>query len=468
MIERVGDRRVRHRRPAGPVRPVRRGERRASFQRPRRRSRPGDLAAFGALVATVAGTGRAAAQEPGARDDRPGAVGARTRRDRSVRLRRRVRRQRLGAGPGARRGALRGRVGAMRIARRSRRGRRRFSSRGAGAAASALDRARVTMLTAMKPLKIGISGVRGVVGETFTPELVVGFAQAFGTYLGPGRILVCRDTRPSGPMVSAAVMAGLLATGCDVVDLGICPTPSLQLAVRWLRRRRRHLDHRRPQPRAVERAEVRPARRALPDARARPRNCSTSTTRGGSRRRPGTGCGRGSSRARRSSTTSTCCPPASTWPRARARRLKVAVDCCNGSCSLLAPRWLAALGLRGAGDQRRPVRRRSRTRPEPKPETAVQVRALVKAGRADIGLVHDADGERLGLVDETGRGALRGGDAGARRPTSRCATGVGVGRDQRLHDDGHRPDRGAVRRARSCGRRSGRRTSRRRSWSTAR
>ena len=50
----------------------------------------------------------------------------------------------------------------------------------------------------MKPLKIGITGVRGVVGESFTPELVVEFAQAFGTYMDGGRILVCRDTRPSG------------------------------------------------------------------------------------------------------------------------------------------------------------------------------------------------------------------------------------------------------------------------------
>jgi len=41
--------------------------------------------------------------------------------------------------------------------------------------------------------------------------------------------------------------------------------------------------------------------------------------------------------------------------------------------------------------------------PEPRPETAVQVRAMVKAGHADVGLLHDADGERLGLVDETGR-----------------------------------------------------------------
>ncbi len=84
----------------------------------------------------------------------------------------------------------------------------------------------------MKPLKIGITGVRGIVGETFTPEVAVGFAQAFGTYLDSGRILVCRDTRSSGPMVRSAVVAGLLAAGCEVIDLGICPTPSLQSALR--------------------------------------------------------------------------------------------------------------------------------------------------------------------------------------------------------------------------------------------
>src|SRR5207253_8603435 len=87
----------------------------------------------------------------------------------------------------------------------------------------------------MKPLKIGITGVRGIVGETFTPEVAVGFSQAFATYLDGGRILVCRDTRLSGPMVRAAVMAGLLAAGCEVIDLGVCPTPSLQLAVTWLK-----------------------------------------------------------------------------------------------------------------------------------------------------------------------------------------------------------------------------------------
>src|ERR1700757_643079 len=86
----------------------------------------------------------------------------------------------------------------------------------------------------MKPLKIGITGVRGVVGETFTPEVAVGFGQAFATYVDGGRILVGRDTRLSGPMVRSAVVAGVLAGGCEVIDLGVCPTPTLQLAVSWL------------------------------------------------------------------------------------------------------------------------------------------------------------------------------------------------------------------------------------------
>ncbi|HSB29920.1 MAG TPA: hypothetical protein VLE19_18770, partial [Pyrinomonadaceae bacterium] len=86
----------------------------------------------------------------------------------------------------------------------------------------------------MKPLKIGITGVRGVVGEAFTPELAVGFAQAFGTYLDGGLIVLSRDTRPSGPMVHAAVCSGLLAAGCKVIDLGVCPTTSMQLAVKQL------------------------------------------------------------------------------------------------------------------------------------------------------------------------------------------------------------------------------------------
>jgi phosphomannomutase len=86
----------------------------------------------------------------------------------------------------------------------------------------------------------------------------------------------------------------------------------------------------------------------------------------------------------------------------RRRPLRVAVDCCNGACSLLAPRWITALGAIGLtinDDVNAPFPHD----PEPRPDTMAQVRALVQAAGADLGLVLDADGERLGLVDETGR-----------------------------------------------------------------
>ena len=83
-------------------------------------------------------------------------------------------------------------------------------------------------MTAALRLKISVSGVRGVVGETLTPRLLARFAQAFGTYVGQGKVLVGRDTRPSGQMVTDAVFAGLLATGCTPVDVGVAPIPAIQ------------------------------------------------------------------------------------------------------------------------------------------------------------------------------------------------------------------------------------------------
>ncbi len=253
----------------------------------------------------------------------------------------------------------------------------------------------------MKPLKIGISGVRGVVGETFTPELVVGFAQAFGTYLGPGRVLVCRDTRPSSPMVLPAVVAGLLATGCDVVDLGICPTPSLQLATPWL-----GADggisitagHNPVQWNALKFVR-RDGRYLSPDQSEELLDLyHQGRFEKATWDRIPTRVEQGEAISHHLDTLAA----GFDIEAARARRLRVAVDCCNGSCSVLAPRWLDMLGCEVLATNDDPDAPFPHT-PEPRPGTAVQVRAVVKAGRADLGLVHDADGERLSLVDERGR-----------------------------------------------------------------
>jgi phosphomannomutase len=90
-------------------------------------------------------------------------------------------------------------------------------------------------MRAIPTLKISISGVRGVVGQSLTPKLLTRFAQAFGTHTGSGTIVIGRDPRTSGEMVKHAVVAGVLSTGSRVVDIGMCPVPTVQLQVRHRR-----------------------------------------------------------------------------------------------------------------------------------------------------------------------------------------------------------------------------------------
>ncbi len=91
-------------------------------------------------------------------------------------------------------------------------------------------------------LMVGVSGVRGIVGKDLTEEIVARWARAFGRWVREGRaggrgtrvsVVVGRDARTSGPAFTAAVTAGLTAAGCDVVDVGLVPTPTVQLAVEY-------------------------------------------------------------------------------------------------------------------------------------------------------------------------------------------------------------------------------------------
>ncbi len=252
----------------------------------------------------------------------------------------------------------------------------------------------------MKPLKIGITGVRGVVGETLTPELVIGFSQAFGTYLDGGRILVCRDTRASGVMVRSAVVAGLLASGCEVIDLGICPTPTMQLAVEHFGSRGGisiTAGHNPSQWNALK--FVRADGLYLNSMQAEELldifhqgefdKAGSARIHKQIEKRDATGH------------HIEVLKNAFDIETVRARGLTVAVDCCNGACALIGPRWLEELGctvLAINNDINEPFPHS----PEPKRETMAQLRAVVKAGNADIGFAHDADGERLGIVTETG------------------------------------------------------------------
>jgi len=83
----------------------------------------------------------------------------------------------------------------------------------------------------MKTLRLAPFGLRAEVGDSLTPEMAIDFACAFGTLMDGAPILVGRDTRGSSGAIRSAVVSGLMSTGCDVMDLGVCPTPILQYCV---------------------------------------------------------------------------------------------------------------------------------------------------------------------------------------------------------------------------------------------
>lgn len=86
-----------------------------------------------------------------------------------------------------------------------------------------------------RSLRISHVGLRGIVGNGLTAAHVLDFAAAFGTFLGgTGKVILGRDPRASGVMMREGVVAGLLAGGHDVIDLGVVPTPVIQHSIRRL------------------------------------------------------------------------------------------------------------------------------------------------------------------------------------------------------------------------------------------
>ncbi len=252
-------------------------------------------------------------------------------------------------------------------------------------------------------LKISVAGVRGVVGEFLTPNLACAFAQAFGTYVGPGPVVVARDTRASGEMLVHAVSCGLLASGCEVIRIGIAPTPTAQIYVADIRAAGGiavTASHNPAEYNALklfngeglffnqyERAELldvyhqsefrhalnEEMRRVVIDAETAPE--------------------RHFARILRHVDVE----------RIRRRRFRVALDGVNGAGSVMSVRFLRdVLGCELHAihvDPEKPFPRD----PEPRAEVLTELSELVVRVRADAGFAQDPDGDRLAVAGETGR-----------------------------------------------------------------
>lgn len=81
-------------------------------------------------------------------------------------------------------------------------------------------------------MKFGTDGIRGPVGAAIDGVVAWRVGHGLGRHLGGGAVAVGRDTRPSGPALAQAVIAGLRAAGVDAIDCGVLPTPALAAVVR--------------------------------------------------------------------------------------------------------------------------------------------------------------------------------------------------------------------------------------------
>ncbi len=78
---------------------------------------------------------------------------------------------------------------------------------------------------------VSISGIRGIFGSDLNPENLARYTAAFGSWVKGGKVVLGRDTRVTGELCERVVVSALQAVGCDVVLLGVVPTPTVEMGV---------------------------------------------------------------------------------------------------------------------------------------------------------------------------------------------------------------------------------------------
>lgn len=260
---------------------------------------------------------------------------------------------------------------------------------------------------------VGVSGVRGRVGEALTPEVVARFAAAFGAWAAgesatavPGgrrpKIVLGRDSRVSGPMFHRVVVAALQSVGCDIIDIGMVPTPTVQLAVE-------HHDaagglaitasHNPIEWNALK--FIAPSGLFLDAAQGA---AMRKTLDGGIARATWDKLGEitedGEAVARH--IEAILAIQFLDADAIRRRRFHVALDCVRGAGAVIMPALLDRLGCKVTAINMEPDGHFPRA-PEPVAENLGELEALVEAQGADIGLAVDPDVDRLALVSDQGK-----------------------------------------------------------------
>src|ERR1044071_5937287 len=255
-------------------------------------------------------------------------------------------------------------------------------------------------------LMVSVSGIRGRVGFSLTPEIVANYAAGFGAWAsarGKSKaIVVGRDSRVSGPMFHRVVLSALQSVGCTVIDIGLTTTPTCQLAV----------EHHHAAGGLMISASHNPIEWNALKFIA-PTGLFLNGAAGTEMRAPiergipratwdKLGTVEQDDRAVSRHLERVLSIPYLDGDGSRKRKFKVALDCVRGAGSVIVPQLLERLGCRVTAIHMEPDGRFPRA-PEPIPENLGELERLVGVAKADIGIAVDPDVDRLALVSDNGK-----------------------------------------------------------------
>ncbi|WP_048161650.1 phosphoglucosamine mutase [Thermoplasma acidophilum] len=245
----------------------------------------------------------------------------------------------------------------------------------------------------------GTNGIRGIPNDDLTVDFAIRVGKSIGMFVS-GDVAVGRDTRISGDMIASSVLAGLMATGHNIIDLGILPTPALQYYCK------NHAlygvmitaSHNPPQYNGIKVIDRDGTEIERPSEEKIENIYSTGSF--NMVRWEDVGRIRYVSDAIDQYIDGVLSKV--DVRRIKERRFRVLVDTGNGAAYASTPKLLEKLGCSVVTLNANPDGRFTSRNAEPKPENLKELMALMANGNFDLGIAHDGDADRVVFIDERG------------------------------------------------------------------
>ena len=249
----------------------------------------------------------------------------------------------------------------------------------------------------------GTNGIRGIANDTLDPIFSLKLSMAYGT-LKRGKIVIGRDTRISGEMIENSFISGLLSCGCEVIDVGIAPTPAVQYYVK---------DNSSVSGGVIITASHNPpeyngikiiAEDGTEASRGEEEKIEESYLKENLKKVNWKDTGR----SLKMDVSSQYIDSVKRFlgknlEKIKERKFRIALDAASGSASLTTPRFLENLNIGYVGLNCQPDGTFPGRDPEPTEENLKILQRIIESEDFDLGIAHDGDADRSVFFDEKGR-----------------------------------------------------------------